>query len=148
MQSSMPDTGKEYVQRICRLYGDAYDDRAEDPEDRVPGGNARHKSLEAFRRELKTVHGISMSTAKIRKILITGGLWTTERSREAAALYERLGSVAAVSRALGVSEELVIMYMPYGKTVYGLETKSSGAGRVQRWREKQRKKDQSGGSPD
>ena len=137
----MKEKEREFVERICWLYGDAYDDR-EAAKNWKQGKEKGHKSLEVFRKELKAVHGISMSTAKIRKILITGGLWTTERSREAAVLYERLGSVAAVSRTLGVSEELVIMYLPYGKTVYGLEEKSSGARRVQRWREKQKRKDE------
>ncbi len=94
-----------------------------------------HTSLESFRRELKEVHGIGLSTAKIRKILITGGLWSTERSREVAELYEQYGSVGRVAEELGLSAGLVATYLPYQKTVYDLEEKSGNARRIARWRE-------------
>ena len=137
------DPGKDYIGRICALYNDAYDDREEDSrpggESWVPGHKALHTSLESFRRELQDVHGISMSTAKIRKILITGGLWTTERSREVAELYDRYGSVSRVAETLGLSVGLVATYLPYRRTVYDLEEKSGNARRIERWRK--RKKD-------
>lgn len=76
-------------------------------------------------------------TAKLRKILITGGCWTTETSREIMEQYERLGSVKKVAEALEVSEALVKMYLPYERTVYDLEDKSGNARRIERWREKQ-----------
>ena len=82
--------------------------------------------------------GIILSTAKIRKILITGGCWSTERSREVAELYEKYKSVPQVAAELGLSTALIIMYLPYGKTVYDLEEKSGNARRVARWREKKK----------
>lgn len=51
------------------------------------GKEADHKSLAAFQRELKAI-GINLSCSKIRKIFITGGCWTTERSREIVALFD------------------------------------------------------------
>ena len=80
-----------------------------------------------------------ISRIKVRKILITGGCWTTERSREVCALYEKYGSVAKVAKVLGLSETLVKTYLPYGKVVYDLEEKSGNAKRVERWREKRNK---------
>lgn len=87
------EPSKEYIDYISGLYGDVYDDRIEDcrppaagddfrdpGEDWKPGQVADHKSLTAFQKELKAM-GISLSTSKIRKILITGNCWTTERSR-------------------------------------------------------------------
>jgi hypothetical protein len=74
--------------------------------------------------------GINLSTAKIRKILITGGCWTTERSREVAELYGKYKSVSRVAEELGMSSALVNMYLPYEKTVYDLEEKSRNAKRV------------------
>ena len=116
------DPGQEYIRRICALYNDLYDDREEDSrpggESWVPGHKALHTSLESFRRELRDVYGIALSTAKIRKILITGGLWTTERSREVAELYEKYKNVKAVAETLDVSPALVTMYLPYEKVVY------------------------------
>ena len=132
------DPGKDYIGRICALYNDVYDDREEDSrpggESWTPGKPALHTSLESFRRELENDHGIRLSTAKIRKILITGGRWTTERSREVAKLYEQYGSVSRVAEELGLSAGLVTTYLPYRRTVYDLEEKSGNARRIDRWR--------------
>ena len=129
----------EYVKMICDLYSDTYDDREEDSKPGgagwQPGVRAAHQSLESFRRELKNM-GIELSTAKIRKILITGGCWTTERSREIAELYQKYGSVKKVAEILKVSEPLVTMYLPYEKVVYDLEEKSGNARRIERLRKK------------
>ena len=136
------DPSRDFIHLICSLYHDSYDDREEDSrpggESWVPGQKALHTSLEAFRRELRDVHGIELSTAKIRKILITGGLWSTERSREVAELFEQYGSVKRVAEELGLSPGLVITYLPYQKTVYDLEEKSGNAKRIDRWRERHR----------
>lgn len=130
--------GQEYISFICGLYGDKYDDREEDSrpggENWEPGVKASHTSLSAFQRQLRDVHGIELSTAKIRKILITGGCWTTERSREVEELYKKYGSITRVAAELGMSPELVTMYLPYKKTVYDLEMKSSNARRCEKWR--------------
>ena len=132
------DPGRDFIERICDLYGDTYDDREEDSkpggENWVPGKEANHTSLVAFQKMLKE-NGIELSTAKIRKILITGGCWSTERSREVAELYNKYGSVKCVAEILKVSEALVNMYLPYEKAVYDLEEKSGNAKRIARWRE-------------
>ena len=131
----------DFIALICDLYGDAYDDRNENSkphgEDWIPGEKAQHTSLSVFQKELEE-HWIKMSTAKIRKILITGGCWTTERSREVAELYEQYGNINRVAEALNVTTALVAIYLPYEKTVYDLEEKSGGAMRVERWREKKK----------
>ena len=94
------DPTSEYIEYICGLYGDVYDDRIEDCKpptagveyrnpgvDWVPGQVADHKSLIAFQKELEDM-GIKLSSSKIRKILITGGCWSTERSREIGELFD------------------------------------------------------------
>jgi len=138
------DPSQDYISFICSLYGDHYDDREEDSSpggaDWEPGKKAMHTSLDAFQRTLRDIHDIKLSTAKIRKILITGGLWTTERSREVAALYNKFSSVNKVAAELEVTPELVTMYLPYEKVVYDLEEKSGSAKRVARWREKNARK--------
>ena len=143
-QKIRKDPSQDYISFICSLYGDYYDDREEDSSlggaDWEPGKKAMHTSLEAFRIKLLEVHEIKLSTAKIRKILITGGLWTTERSREVAALFNEFKSVDKVASELGVTPELVTMYLPYEKTVYDLDEKSSNAKRAERWREKNARK--------
>lgn len=127
----------QFIKKICTLYGSYYDDRDEDSRpggaDWNPGELANHKSLTAFQKELAD-SDIKMSTSKIRKILISGGCWTTERIREVERLYEKYRDISRVAKMLGVSEELVCMYLPYGKVVYDLEEKSSEARRVEKWR--------------
>ena len=131
---------QEYIKQICDLYGDVYDDREEDSSpgglDWQPGVKANHTSLQQFQHTLDQEYNIKLSTAKIRKILISGGCWTTERSREVAELFEKYGSVARVAEELEVSDALVTMYLPYEKTVYDLEDKSGGAKRTEKWRER------------
>lgn len=129
------DPSGDFIKMICELYADTYDDREEDSSpggaDWIPGTKAKHASLAAFQKE-QMENGIELSTAKIRRILITGGCWTTERSREVAELYEKYGSISRVAAELEMSTALVTMYLPYEKVVYDLEDKSSGAKRVER----------------
>lgn len=62
---------KDFIEQICSLYGDEYDDTEEDSslggDDWSPGKEADHKSLRKFKEELDEMD-IHLSTAKIRKI--------------------------------------------------------------------------------
>lgn len=156
----------EYIDYICNLYGDVYDDRIEDckppaaggefrepGEDWIPGQEANHKSLNAFSKELKDI-GIKLSSSKIRKILITGGCWSTERSRQIAELfhsytkplYEDGGGMNAseaikkISKDLGVSAVTVSVNLPYQDVVYNLKDRSSNAVRCARYKERKKQK--------
>lgn len=155
-----------FIRAICALYGGHYDDRLEDSkppaagkkngqtdkrmagEDWIPGMLSGHKSLSAFQRELAEKHGILLSTSKIRKLLISGGCWTTERSREIQALYEELiqikdvdpeQAVGIISKELAISKSTVVMNLPYINGVNRLEPKSKNAKRCARYREKNKR---------
>ena len=60
---------EDFIDHICDLYGDYYDDTEEDSSigggNWAPGQRAEHKSLRVFQEELED-QGIKMSTAKIR----------------------------------------------------------------------------------
>lgn len=158
---------EKYIKKICRLYGDVYDDRIEDSRppaagkkngkkeyreagyDWYPGMPAMHKSLSSFQRELDEIHGIRLSTSKIRKILISGGVWTTERSREIQDLFYKLTdpelkkdalseneAVREICRQLDVSAVTVNVNLPYLRCVNRLEEKSKNAIRCERYRRK------------
>ena len=143
----MKQPSKDYISFICRLYGDRYDDQEEDSSpgglDWEPGKKAAHKSLNAFQRELRE-EGIHLSRSKIQKILVTGDLWSTERSREVQRLFEEetgkgiapKTAIKKISEELGVSTESVYINLPYGKVVYGLDEKSSNAKRIEKYRRK------------
>lgn len=146
----MKAPSKDYIDLICQEYGDVYDDREEDSapggQDWIPGRKAKHKSLACFQRELKE-KGIELSTGKIRKILITGHLWTTESSRKVEAMYEELTMERKkpdevrriIAKALGISEGMVTMLLPYSREVYDVPGKSSNAIRCGRSRKKRKR---------
>lgn len=124
----MTNPSQDYIGYICSLYDSSYDERIENTapptaggedrtpgEDWVPGMTANHKSLISFQRELEE-QGIKLSTSKIKKVLITGGLWTTETSRTIQEMFstytssvndggEGLNEATAVKR---IAEELGI----------------------------------------
>ena len=163
-QGSGDPMSAAFIRNICALYGDCYDDRLEDSRpptagskngqtnkrtagaDWEPGTPAWHKSLCAFQKELLVKHGIYLSTSKIRKILISDGLWSTERSREIQALYMEMTQaqsgidpeqvVSLISKKLGVSKSTVIIYLPYINGVNRLEQKSKNAQRCAKYRKK------------
>lgn len=138
---------EEYVKMICDLYGDYYDDREEDSkpggEDWFPGVPAEHLSLAAFQKKLDEM-GMKLSRTKVQKILITGGCWTTERSREVQELYGKLrkkgvepkAAVKQIADELEISTVSVNINLPYEKVVYDLEEKSGNAKRIERHRAK------------
>jgi hypothetical protein len=157
------NTSQDYISFICSLYGSSYDDRIEntspptagdmsrDPgADWVPGAVASHKSLISFQRELKQ-QGINLSTSKIKKILITGGLWTTEASRTIQALYSSYTAaiedgvkglspdeaIKRIAAERGISVVTVNVNLPYMSVVYNLPTPSANAQRCRRWKERQ-----------
>ena len=163
MTKSDPTT--EYIEYICSLYGDVYNDRLEDckppaagdtirtpGKDWVPGQVANHKSIIAFQRELEDI-GIKLSSSKIRKILITGRCWSTERSREIEALFnqyirpkskggaglKRDAVVAKIASDLNISVVTVSVNLPYESVVYNLEHKSSNAKRCAKYRAEKKK---------
>ena len=161
----------EYIKHICDLYNDYYDDRIEESnpptagnnpktagEDWRPGVLAAHKSLVAFQKELEE-EGIRLSTSKIKKILVTGGCWTTARSRQVQELYDRYTkegvrdeddpdtagkiltaaeAVERISKELRISKVSVSVNIPYQDVVYKLEQRSNNAIRCARYRKKKR----------
>ena len=150
----MRDSSYEYINNICQLYGDVYDDRKEDSRpggaNWQPGVRAAHRSIASFQRDLQEVHGISLSRSKIQKILITGGCWSTERSREVQRLFDDYTSpvseggqglssedaIRAIAALLGISTVSVSINLPYQKTIYDLYEKTANARRIERWRKK------------
>ena len=136
----------DYINYICSLYNDIYDDRIEDTKpggvDWIPGASSDHKSLAVFQKELAE-QGIKLSRSKLQKILISGSCWTTERSREVQELYANYAktmksedAVRKIAAELGISTVSVNINLPYEKVVYALENKSGNAKRIDKWRAK------------
>lgn len=134
----MNEITDELIDKVCELYNDTYDDRKEDSslggQNWLPGRPAGHKSLAMFKAELNK-KGFHLSTGKIRKILITGGLYSTSTSRAVAEEYEACGGdVKKVAEKLHMKANTVYIYLPYSRTAYNLDNKTSNAKRIKRWR--------------
>lgn len=130
----------DFVTKICYLYGEAYDDR---DEEKVPiGKRSNHKSLKEFQRELKE-QGIELSLSKIIKVLVSGGKYSTERSRQIQRIYQDYinqgcpenEAAQLTAEDCEVSTATVCMHLPYKKTAYNLENKSGNAKRCDKYRE-------------
>ena len=158
----MTTPSQDYIDFICSLYGSSYDDRIENTapptagdqmripgEDWLPGVPANHKSLQAFKKELEQ-QGIKLSTSKIKKILITGGLWTTETSRTIQTRFNLYTSsvedggsgmsgadaVKRIAEEQRISLVSVSVNLPYMDVVYNLPEPSANAKRCRRWKER------------
>lgn len=159
------EPSKKYIRYICGLYADIYDDRVQDckpptaggeyrdpGQDWNPGQVAEHKSLAVFQKELNGL-GITISSSKIRKILISGGCWTTERSREIQKLFDLYTKIKAdggyglsadqaskkIAADLDVSLVTVNVNLPYQNVVYNLENRSRNAVRCARYKERKKR---------
>lgn len=163
----MANPSQDYIDFICSLYNSSYDDRIENTapptaggdnrtpgDDWMPGVPANHKSLISFQRELAE-QGIRLSTSKIKKILITGGLWTTQQTRTIQEMFwlytssledggEGMDPAAAIKRIadeLEISTVSVSVSLPYSSVVYNLENRSSNAKRCARYKERRKEKE-------
>lgn len=65
---------------------------------------------------------LETSTVKVRRILITLGLWSSSTSVKIGNLYEKGLSVKEIAARLYMSEKNVQAYIPYSKGTYGKET--------------------------
>ena len=75
---------------------------------------------------------------KVRKVLITEGLWHSKKSDAVNALRERGYSAAEIAVTLGMDEKNVQFYLPYTER-YLSSDKSASTARVRDWRERERK---------
>ncbi len=79
-----------------------------------------------------------LSPMKTRKILITGGVYSTDLSTEIDALWKDGKTAAEIAVLLGTTVANVNSYLPYEKIVYNMDEKSVEADRQARYREKLR----------
>ena len=90
------------------------------------------KSIRAVAKEME------MSPMKVRKILITGGVYSTELSTEIGELYRDGKTVSEIAELLNTSNANVNSYLPYERIVYNMEEKSAEADRQQRYRDRKK----------
>ena len=73
---------------------------------------------------------------KVRRVLITEGLWNSNTSVQIGSLYARGLSVAEIAKQLFISEKNVQSYLPYSRGQYGGDNRSDEAVRSEVYRER------------
>ena len=79
---------------------------------------------------------MEMSPMKVRKILITGGAYSTDLSTEIDALYKDGKTVGEIAEILNTTPANVNSYLPYERIIYRMEERSVEADRQARYRER------------
>jgi len=72
---------------------------------------------------------LGLSAVKVRRVLITEGLWSSKTSIEIGKLSSKGLGPSEIAKELGITEKNVNAYIPYSKGSYSCETKSYGASR-------------------
>jgi hypothetical protein len=79
-----------------------------------------------------------ISTTKVRKILITMGLWSSPRSQQIRELSNQGKSSAEIAKTLQISVVMVQNYLPYEKGLYDEPQKTDTAMRSEKYRTRNR----------
>lgn len=88
---------------------------------------------------LETAKETGISTVKVRKILITEGLWESDTSLKIGNLLNKGMTTEEIAATLYMSVKNVQAYMPYERGVYGGEEVSKEAIRSDKYRNRMRK---------
>jgi hypothetical protein len=117
-------TMQELLTAVCEFYGDPVDDRKEEDPD--------HMSLHDVAEEF------NITVMKARKLLITGGLYSTSLSRKVQELHAQGLTVAQITEKTGLKRSSVNSYLPYTNIVYNLPDISIKAERQKQYRVRKR----------
>ena len=97
-----------------------------------PGASGDHMSLAAIGEELE------LSPQKVKKFLITAGVYESEIADEVQQLREEGKSVQEIMQLMNLSMTSVNSYLPYTRPVYKTAQVSEVAERLQRFRKKEK----------
>jgi hypothetical protein len=115
---------QELMTAVCDFYGDPVDDRKEEDLDHV----SLHDVAEQF----------NITVMKARKLLITGGLYSTVLSRKVQELHNQGLTVAQIMERTGLGRASVNSYLPYANIAYKLPDISITAERQKQYRVRKR----------
>ena len=111
---------QELLTAVCDYYGDPVDDRKEE--------DAEHVSLHDVADEF------DITVMKARKLLITGGLYSTAISRRVQELHAQGLTVAQITEETGLKRASINSYLPYAHIIYNLPDISIKAERQKQYR--------------
>lgn len=105
---------------------------AKEYSDSIKQGADSNKSF----REIAAEYNISR--IKLRKILITAGVFHSDISDRVNELFSAGKTVEEISKLTGLKKSSINSYLPYNKVLYNAAEKSVGADRVSKYRHRQR----------
>ena len=117
-------TMQELLDAVCDYYGDPVDDRKEE--------DAEHVSLHDVADEF------DITVMKARKLLITGGLYSTSLSRKVQEFHAQGLTVAQITEETGLKRASINSYLPYAHIIYNLPDISIKAERQKQYRVRKR----------
>ena len=120
-------TMQELLTAVCDYYGDPVDDRKEEDPDHV----SLHDVADRF----------SITVMKARKLLITGGLYSTSLSRKVQEFHAQGLTVAQITEETGLKRASINSYLPYAHIIYNLPDISIKAERQKQYRVRKRNND-------
>ena len=97
---------RDLINRAAELFGDPYDDRL-----------LRDLDAPSI---LQVAQEMGTTSLRVRKMLITAGLYSTDLSRRVQALKEKGASCESIMQELNISRASVNGYLPFEKGVYKL----------------------------
>lgn len=80
----------------------------------------------------RIAHRLSLSEGKVKKILITAGLYSSPLTRDIAERTKAGQTVEQIAVALGVSKNVILGNMPYTKGMYNAEYPTINAIRIRK----------------
>ena len=120
-------TMQELLAAVCDYYGDPVDDRNSEDPDHV----SLHDVADRF----------NITVMKVRKLLITGGLYSTAISRRVQELHAQGLTVAQITEETGLKRASINSYLPYAHIIYNLPDISIKAERQKQYRVRKRNND-------
>lgn len=82
----------------------------------------------------ETALKFGISAPKVRKLLITGGAYTSAKADQIRYLYNKGMDTDEIAAEMNMTRACVSSYLPYSKTIYGMNEKSVDADRMTRYR--------------
>ena len=117
-------TMQELLDVVCDYYGDPVDDRKEEDPDHV----SLHDVADRF----------NITVMKARKLLITGGLYSTSLSLKVQEFHAQGLTVAQITEETGLKRASINSYLPYTHIIYNLPDISINAERQKQYRVRKR----------
>ena len=117
-------TMQELLTAVCEFFGEPVDDQESEDPDHV----SLHDVADRF----------NITVMKARKLLITGGLYSTALSRKVQELHAQGLTVAQITEKTGLKRASINSYLPYTNIVYNLPDISIKAERQKQYRVRKR----------